>query len=112
MNWIKKVLEFIRRLFAGDIAAKICAGIDAAAPYVLAAYEVASFAARMTPTRSDDEVLSLARELGVLNLFEPSSDKGICIGNIVFAALRRKYPDATDRALRRAIEIAYGALRP
>lgn len=113
MSWWSKVVEFIRRLFgAGGLADKLVRGLDAAAPYIRMAYELAEYAARMTPTRSDDELLELARQLGVPALLEPGADRGVLIGQIVLRALRLRYPDATERALRRAIEIAYGAVRP
>jgi len=113
---VKRVLEAITnlfaRLFSRDFAAKLQRGIEAAAPYLAVAYGFAQTAARLTPTRADDEILALAQELGVPALFDPGEEKGIAIGRIVFRALKRRYPEAADRVLNRAIEIAYGALKP
>jgi hypothetical protein len=113
---VKRVLEAITnlfaRLFSRDFAAKLQRGIEAAAPYLAVAYSIVETAARLTPTRADDEILALAQELGVPALFDASEDKGIAIGRIVFRALKKRYPEAADRVLNRAIEIAYGALKP
>ena len=75
------------------------------------AYLLAEAAARMTPTRTDDEIFALARKWGVPAAFD-AQDKGAAIGYIVFQALKQQYPGTADRVLNRAIEIAYGAVKP
>ena len=113
---MKRIMEaianFFRRLFGPGWAERLVAGVEAASPYIRTAYEFASVAAAMTPTRADDELLALAEKLGVPNLWRSEISKGEVIARIVYLALRERYPDATERSLRRAIEIAYGAIRP
>jgi len=109
---IEAIANFFRRLFAPGWAELLVAGVEAASPYIRTAYEFASVAAAMTPTRADDELLALAERLGVPNLWRSEISKGEAIARIVYLALREKYPDATERSLRRAIEIAYGAIKP
>jgi hypothetical protein len=109
---IEAIANFFRRLFSPGWAERFVAGVDAAAPYLRTAYELATIAAAMTPTRADDELLTLAEKLGVPNLWRSEISKGEAIARIVYLALRERYPDATERSLRRAIEIAYGAIRP
>ena len=103
---------FFARMFSRDFASKLLAGIEAAAPYLSLAYGFVETAAKMTANRTDDEILALAKEFGVPALLDSDADKGVVIGRIVFQALKKRYPDAADRALNRAIEIAYGAVRP
>jgi len=113
---VKRLLEAITnlfaRLFSRDFAAQLQRGIEAAAPYLAVTYGFVQTAARLTPTRADDEILALAQELGVPALLAPGQDKGVAIGRIVFRALKKRYPEAADRVLNRAIELAYGALKP
>ena len=113
---MKRIMEaianFLRRLFGPGWAERLVAGVEAASPYIRTAYEFASVAAAMTPTRADDELLALAEKLGVPYLWRSEISKGEVIARIVYLALRERYPDATERSLRRAIEIAYGAIRP
>jgi hypothetical protein len=109
---IEAIANFFRRLFAPGWAERFVAGVDAAAPYLRTAYELAAIAAAMTPTRADDELLALAQKLRVPDLWRSEISKGEAIARIVYLALRERYPDATERSLKRAIEIAYGAIRP
>jgi hypothetical protein len=113
---MKRVMEaignLVRRLFGPGWAERLVAGVQAAAPYLRTAYEFAGMAAAMTPTRTDDELVALADKLGVPNLWRSDFSTGEAIARIVYLALRQKYPDATERSLRRAIEIAYGAIKP
>jgi hypothetical protein len=109
---LEAITSLFARLFSRDLAAKLLQGVEAAAPYLALAYGFAETAARTTPSRTDDEILALARELGVPALLDPGEDKGVAIGRVVFRALKKRYPEAADRVLNRAAEIAYGALRP
>jgi hypothetical protein len=109
---LEVIAGFLARLFSRDFATKVLQGVEAAMPYLALAYGLAETAARMTPNRTDDEILALAQELGVPALFDPGQDKGAAIGRIVFRALKKRYPEAADRVLNRALEIAYGGLRP
>lgn len=106
-----KVIALLRRLFDRRFASKLAAGAEAAAPYLRAAYEIAAVAAKLTPTRADDELIALADALGVPALWT-AEDKGDAVRQLVFRALKKRFPEASDRALNRAIELAYGALKP
>ena len=113
---MKKLLRALARFFTGmftaEFRARLIAAIEGTAPYLRIAYDFAKMAAAMTPTRADDELFALAEALGVPALWAPDEDRGTVIGRIILAALRRKFPDATDRVLNRARELAYGILNP
>ena len=113
---MKKFLRALARLFTGIFTAKfrarLIAAIEGALPYLRIAYEFAGIAIAMTPTRTDDELLALAEALGVPALWAADEDRGIVIGRLILAALKRRFPDATDRILNRARELAYGILNP
>ena len=111
-KFLSAIADFFMRLFSRDFASKVMKGIEAAAPYLSLTYGFVETAAKMTPNRTDDEIVALANELGVKALFDPNQDKGMVIGRIVFAALKKRYPEVADRVLNRAIEIAYGAVKP
>ena len=111
-RFFRAVAKLFRRLFRRQTALALLAGIEAALPYISAAYELARMAAKATPNRTDDEIFRLADMLGVPALLQKDEDRGIAIGRIVYRALKLRYPEATDRALNRALEIAYGAVKP
>jgi len=105
------VVALFRRLFSRDMWSRFLRGVEAAAPYLDVAYEVVEFAAKMTPNRTDDELLALAQALGVPAVWK-AEDKGGAIRQLVAAALKAKWPDLPDHTINRIIEMAYGALRP
>jgi hypothetical protein len=107
---VKKLLERLGRLF-GLFGDRWLDGVERAAPYLAIAYEVVDTAARLTPNRTDDEIVELARLYGVPRVWT-SEDKGAAIREVVYRALKHKLPLVPDRVLNRAIELAYGALRP
>ena len=86
-------------------------GVQAALRYVPEVLQVVEWVARMTPTRTDDEIVRAARELGVEEAVRGFGG-GEALARMVLAWARRKWPDAPQRRLRRAIEIAYGVLKP
>lgn len=110
-----KLLDAIGAVFRGllrpSLRARILAGIEAAAPYLEAAYELVALAAVLTPTRADDEIVALAERLNVPDVWR-SGDPEAALREIVAAALRQRWPDLPNRTAYRAVEIAYGAVRP
>jgi len=110
-RFLQSIALFFARLFGADMWQRLLRGVEIAAPYLEFAYELVSIAAQATPNRTDDELLALARQLGVPAIWQ-SQDKGAAIRELVAAALRIKWPDLPDRIINRAIELAYGALRP
>lgn len=113
---MKRLLQvlatFLSRLVSQDLISRILKGIESAGPYLQTACAFARTAAAMTPTRTDNQLIALADELGVPALLEPGLDRGVAIARIVFRALKTKFPEIADRVLNRAIEIAYGAIKP
>jgi len=113
---MKKLLRALARLFTGmfsaEFRARLIAAIDGALPYLRIAYDFSKLAIALTPTRADDELLALAEALGVPSLWAADEERGTVIGRLILAALKRRFPDATDRILNRARELAYGILNP
>lgn len=88
--------------------------VDDYLPEVL---QVVEWVAEKTPTRADDEILTAARAIGVaegagIEDVLRAGDKGRALAMIVEAWARRRWPEAPTRRIRRAIELAYGMLRP
>jgi len=110
-SFIVKLAKFFSGLFSRDFWSAVLAGIEAASPYLEVAYELVRVAAEMTPTRADDELFALADQLGVPRIWT-SPDKGQAVREIVFAAAKWRLPSVPDRVINRAIELAYGALKP
>lgn len=112
MRWVYVIYAFFARIFSSETVRNIIRGIRATEPYLPTIYQWVRMVAEMTPTRADDEMLRVADMFGVPLLLAPDADRGAVLADIILQAARRKWPEATDRAIRRAIEIAYGALRP
>lgn len=111
MRWIQAIWRRFKALSGPDMADQVVAGISAAAPYLPELYAIVRRVAQLTPTRADNELLRVADELGVPAwLGAPTS--GDALAAMVLAWARRKWPDAPQSRLRRAIEIAYGILKP
>lgn len=111
MKWLHALWRRFKSLFGPTMADLLVGGIDAAAPYMPEIYQIVRRVAELTPMRSDDELLKVAEELGVPHwLNAPTS--GDALAGMVLAWAKRKWPDAPTSRLRRAIEIAYGALKP
>lgn len=111
MNWIQSLWRRFRSLFGPHMADLLAGGIQAAAPYLPEIYQVVRWVAEMTPTRTDDEIIAAAERLGVPAALNTSTTSE-ALAQIVIAWARRKWPDVPERRIRRAIELAYGALRP
>lgn len=111
MKWLQSIWRKLRNTVGSDLGDVLTSGISAAAPYLPEIYQVVRWVAQMTPTRTDDEIIAAAERLGVPAALNASTTSE-ALAQIVLAWARRKWPDAPERRIRRAIEIAYGALRP
>jgi hypothetical protein len=111
MNWISSLFGKIKRFFAPEFGNRIVEGVRVAAPYIETAYELVQAAAAAAPNKRLDQLLIAAQTLGVPALWR-SDDPGSALREIVVMALRKKFPGVPDRVLNRAIELAYGAIRP
>lgn len=107
-----KIVEIALGLFGGPLLRKVFGGLKKVEPYLPTIYDYVRTVAQLTPTRSDDEIMKVADLFGVPLLLEPGADKGEVLAGIVLEAARRKWPDVPERVLRRAVEVAYGAVRP
>jgi hypothetical protein len=108
------LIDRIKRWF-GSLGAGVAVGVREVAPYLPDIYALVRRAAELTPTKSDDEILRAMDELGGPVLFNPATppaDRGRIIAEIVLAAAKARWPNLPERRIRRAIELAYGALRP
>jgi|GEM_PF-3539832 len=110
-KFFQAITTIFARLFSRDFWEKLLAGVEQTAPYLEIVYDVVETAAKLTPNRTDDELVALAERLGVPALWQ-SQDRGQAIREIVSNAVKSKLPDLPDRVIYRAIELAYGALRP
>jgi hypothetical protein len=108
------LIDRVKKLF-GSLGAAISIGVREVTPYLPAIYELVRRAAELTPTRSDDELIRAMDELGGPVVFDartPPAERGRIVAEIVLAAAKARWPQVPERRLRRAIELAYGALRP
>lgn len=112
MRWVYAIYSLFARVFSSETARKIIGGIRVTEPYLPTIYQWVKIVAEITPTRSDDEILRVADALGVPLLLDPAADRGTILAEIVFRAAKRRWPQVPDRVLRRAIEIAYGGVKP
>jgi hypothetical protein len=99
-------------LFDGRFGNALLAGIERAAPFMDQAYNIVKLVAELTPTRADDEILAACDRMGVPAVFAAGSDKPAALRYIALEALKKAFPHAEERQLNRALEIAYGALKP
>ena len=117
MNWLKKVGSFIASIFSASTAAKILAGIRAAAPYVSAAMELSAMAAAIVGGPAGmtiGTVLAACDKFGVPNLVKSGATDAelqTAIRDAIVTALRLKFPNASTSDLNRAVELAYGAVK-
>jgi len=112
MNWLKAIGRFFAKLFSPDTANAIQRSLEAVAPYIEPAFEVVKFVAMLTPSRADDEIVRLIERLAVPVVLASESDRGTVLRQIALAELEKRFPGVATRILNRAIEIAYGMLKP
>jgi hypothetical protein len=114
VGMFQALIDRIKKWF-GSLGAAISIGVREVAPYLPQIYDLVRRAAELTPTKSDDELLRAMDELGGPVLFDqrtPIEQRGQIVADIVLAAAKARWPHLPDRRIRRAIELAYGALRP
>lgn len=112
MSLWSKIGSFFAGIFGrGTPARALVDGIRAVDRYLPEIYQVVAWLAEITPTRADDEIIRAAQKLGVPQAIA-GRHGGEALAAIVLAWARRKWPDAPERRIRRAIEIAYGVLKP
>lgn len=114
MGWIKTLGYWVTMIFSPSVGRKIIAGIMATEKYLPTIYEWVKTAAEIAPQRTKDQLTKLADAFGVPELIEEykSGDYGKLIAEILFRAAKAQWPAVPDRVIRRAIELAYGAIRP
>ncbi len=111
MNWLKAIGSFFARLFTPETAVAIQRGIEACAPYVESALQVASIITYLTPTRTDDEILKAIKHYAVPVVWGGAGDRSAVLREIAVAALQKKFPTASGSDLNRALELAVGAIK-
>jgi hypothetical protein len=110
MNVLKKITQAIKGLFTKpDVADKLVGGIQASLQYVPEILQVVAWIASMTPNRTDDEIVEAAKRLGLDAPVAGSPSEALAKLAVEWA--RRKWPNAPERRIRRALEIAYGAMK-
>lgn len=112
MSWLRSIGNFFKSLFNPQTAAAIQRGLEAAAPYIGPALEVVKLIAAVTPTRADDEIVKLIERYVSPVVLTPEADRAEVLRKIAVAELEKRFPGVAERVLNRAIEIAYGALKP
>jgi hypothetical protein len=117
MNFLKKIAAFFVGLFSKKTADAILAGIRKAAPYIESAMKLAGVVAGIIggpAGKTVAAVLAAAAQLGVDAIVKPDAtdaEIGTALRDIVVAALRKQFPDASLADLNRAVELAVGALK-
>ncbi len=117
MSWLKAIGAFFAGLFTKKTADAVLAGVRKAAPYVSSALQLAAVVASVVggPAGATvGTVLAAASKLGVDALLKPDAtdaELGTAMRDIVVAALRKKFPDATTAQLNLAVELAVNALK-
>jgi hypothetical protein len=117
MSWLKWVVDKAKSIFTQQNAHRILESIRKAAPYADHALEIAQVGASFCgPTgRTVGAILSFAERVGVHPLIAAgASDRELALAmrDIAVEALKKKYPNAANSDLNRAVEIAVGALKP
>jgi hypothetical protein len=117
MNWLKAIGSFFKGLFSKQTADAILAGVRKASPYIATALQLAGVVASIVggpAGRTVAAVLAAAAQLGVESLLKPDAtdaELGTAMRDIVVAALRKRFPNATTAQLNLAVELAVNALK-
>ena len=118
MGWLKKVWDFMGKLFSPSTANAIMLGIRAAAPYVQTALTLCSaaqaLAPREAPGKTFGTVMRYADYLNIPFVFDGEVTElkvQTALRDLTVKALRAKFPEASAADLNRAVEIAVGAIK-
>ena len=112
-KFFAKLAGLFKRVFTPTTLAMIERGLGNSVPYVSEAIQVAAWLASMTKSRSAGEISSAADAASVaLPDWVKNAPPHVAIAYIAEQLLRERFPEAKLRHIRRAIEIAYGAVKP
>lgn len=102
MNWIHKIVNFFSKRGMSDI--------ERAAHLMVVAVPIVEMVARMTPTRSDDELIDLFKSYAIPGveawLAVPPESRGRALMTVAATALKRITPDKIDRIIDLAVQLA------
>lgn len=111
-NLFSPVAKFFSNLFKSENMVKdIVSVIEDVAPYVETAYPYVLAVARLTVTKTDDEILDAYDKLGVKDLFDPTLRPEDSIRDLVKHLLIKDGTSAKNHILNLAIEMAYSKLK-
>jgi len=109
----KRFLKFLVGLFSPSTANKIYAGLEAISPYLPRATSVVMQLAGLTPARTVTQFAEAAAFFGVeiAEQLALKKESGEILAHIAGEAMRKYFPEAANRHIKRALEIAYGAVK-
>jgi len=106
MNWIKSLYRKLFAYFSGRASQDVSAAIDLIALALPIVERIAAF----TPTRSDDEIVRLFRDYAIPQaetwLALPREQRGRALLQVAAIQLKRVTPDAADRIIDLAVQLA------
>lgn len=116
MNWFKNLFTsakgFFVKFFSGHLADGIMSVITTVSPWVIKIYPIVEQVAALTPTRTDDEVLALAKKYALK--FSKSTPKDFILREVAKAMFKKEVPEGAvvqDYILNLAIELAYAKFK-
>lgn len=116
MSWFTKFIKKIAGFFKDPkTKAAFEQTLQTLQPYIAAAEPVVETIVALTPNRTDDELLALAKQFGVVDLFKSNMTDGE-VKNFLLdagtAALQKAVPDPVESStLRAAIDVAYSTYK-
>ena len=112
-KFFAKLASLFRRVFTPTTLSLIEKGLSNTIPYVPEAIQIASWLAAMIKKRTPEEIELAANEARIeLPEWVKSSPPHVAISYIAEQMLKERFPESQLRHIRRAIEIAYGAVKP
>jgi len=106
MNWIKSLYRKLFAYYSGRASQDVSAAIDLIALALPIVERIAAF----TPTRSDDEIVRLFRDYAIPQaetwLALPREQRGRALLQVAAIQLKRVTPDAADRIIDLAVQLA------
>lgn len=116
MNWIKNLFSSVRshygKIFSDRLADGIMHVISTVSPWVVKIYPIVEQIAALTPTRTDDEVLALAKKYALK--FSKSTPKDFILREVAKVMLKKEIPEdvvVQDYILNLAVELAYAKFK-
>ena len=106
MKWIKSLSRKLAAYFSGRASQDVSAAIE----MIALALPIVERIAALTPTRSDDEIVRLFREYTIPQaetwLALPREQRGRALLQVAAVQLKRLTPDAADRIIDLAVQLA------